>query len=215
MTMTSRPAEFRYGVVFVLVLSVVALLIVAPARDWTYALAFALESAALVVAIATSRTRADVRRIRSAAVTGFAVTWVVAVAAGALPQWLVLAGAGILTLAIPLALGGGLIRLVSERGATLQAVAGSLAIYLLLGLTFAWVISLVAKVDTTPFFSDGSDGTESARVYFSFTVLTTTGFGDLTAQNPLGRALAVLEMLVGQLYLVTVIGVLVGNFRRR
>ena len=52
-------------------------------------------------------------------------------------------------------------------------------------------------------------------MYFSFTVLTTTGFGDLTAQNPLGRALAVLEMLVGQIYLVTVIGVLVGNFRRR
>src|SRR3954454_19664563 len=89
MTTTARPAEFRYGVVLVLVLAVVALLIVAPAGDWTYACAFALESAALVVAIATSRARADVRRVRSAAVTLFAVAWVLAVAAGALPQWLV------------------------------------------------------------------------------------------------------------------------------
>jgi Ion channel len=48
-------------------------------------------------------------------------------------------------------------------------------------------------------------------VYFSFTVLTTTGFGDFTAATHLGRALAVIEMLVGQIYLVTVIGVLVGN----
>jgi hypothetical protein len=214
MPKTSRPAEFRYGVVFVLVLTVVALLIIAPARDWSYALAFALESAALVVAIATSHARADVRRMRSAIVAVIAVAWVSTVAAGAIPDWLLLAGGGALTLAIPLALGGGLIRLVTERGATLQAVAGSLAIYLLIGLTFAWVIGLVARLGSAPYFADGTDGTESTRVYFSFTVMTTTGFGDLTAENPVGRALAVLEMLVGQLYLVTVIGVLVGNFRR-
>ena len=46
------------------------------------------------------------------------------------------------------------------------------------------------------------------RVYYSFTVLTTTGFGDYTAAKPVGHALAALEMLTGQLYLVTVIGVL-------
>jgi len=47
--------------------------------------------------------------------------------------------------------------------------------------------------------------------------LTTTGFGDYTPATAVGHALAVLEMLSGQLYLVTVIGVLVGNFvaRRR
>ena len=63
--------------------------------------------------------------------------------------------------------------------------------------------------------SPAEHGDESARVYFSFTVLTTTGFGDLTAATPAGRALAVVEMLVGQLYLVTVIGVVMGSFGRR
>ena len=48
-------------------------------------------------------------------------------------------------------------------------------------------------------------------MYYSFTVLTTTGFGDLTAAHGLGRALAVVEMLVGQLYLVTVISILIGR----
>ncbi len=52
-------------------------------------------------------------------------------------------------------------------------------------------------------------------MYFSFTVLTTTGFGDLTAATQVGRALAVVEMLVGQLYLVTVIGIVVANFAGR
>ena len=64
-------------------------------------------------------------------------------------------------------------------------------------------------------FASGTDGTQNARVYFSFTTLTTTGFGDYTAANRGGRALAVLEMLLGQLYLVTVIGLLVGNLRRQ
>jgi Ion channel len=42
-------------------------------------------------------------------------------------------------------------------------------------------------------------------------VLTTTGFGDFTAAHSGGRALAVLEMLVGQIYLVTVISILIGR----
>jgi hypothetical protein len=96
-----------------------------------------------------------------------------------------------------------------------QAVAGALAIYLCIGLTFAWIIGLVARLDSAPYFNSGTDGTESDKVYFSFTVLTTTGFGDLTAASALGHALAVLEMLLGQLYLVTVIGVLIGSYRRR
>jgi len=76
-----------------------------------------------------------------------------------------------------------------------------------------------AVVTTSPrsqqTFTDGTDATASERVYYSLTVLTTTGFGDFTAAQPLGRALAVLEMLVGQLYLVTVIGVLVGSLAQR
>ena len=48
-------------------------------------------------------------------------------------------------------------------------------------------------------------------MYYSFTVLTTTGFGDLTAAHGAGRALAVLEMLMGQIYLVTVISILIGR----
>ena len=61
----------------------------------------------------------------------------------------------------------------------------------------------------------GADVTQSSRVYFSFTTLTTTGYGDYTPATSAGHALAVVEMLVGQLYLVTVIGVLVGSFGRR
>ena len=41
------------------------------------------------------------------------------------------------------------------------------------------------------YFAQGGDATQGDRVYYSFTVLTTTGFGDLTADTPVGHALAV------------------------
>jgi len=212
----SAPAAgFRYGVVFLLILIVVVVLIVAPANDWAFAAVFALEGAALVVVVATSRSRPDVRRARTALSAAAAAAWVLGVALGAIPAVLLQAAGGLITILIPLTLVGGLLRLVRARGVTLQVVAGALAIYLLLGLTFAWVIGLATHLSSAPYFASGTDGTQSTRVYFSFSVLTTTGFGDLTAGNAPGRALAVLEMLIGQLYLVTVIGVLVGNFGRR
>src|SRR3954470_9508483 len=76
---------FRYGVVFGLILTVVVVLIVAPADDWTYAAVFALEGAALVVVVATSRERASVRRLGSALTAAAAGAWVLAVALGAIP----------------------------------------------------------------------------------------------------------------------------------
>ena len=140
---------------------------------------------------------------------------VVGVAAGAFPVAPVLATNGLLALSILIALVSGLLRLVRQRGVTLQVVAGALTIYVLTGLIFAFVVSLVADVSTTAFFAQGGDGTLGDRVYYSFAVLTTTGFGDFTAATPVGHALAVVEMLVGQLYLVTVIGVVVGAFAGR
>jgi Ion channel len=105
------------------------------------------------------------------------------------------------------------LRLLRESGVTVQAVAGALAIYLCLGLVFAGIVGFVTHLDSTPYFAQHTDGTEADRLYFSFTVLTTTGFGDFSAATPAGHALAVVEMLAGQLYLVTVIGgLLIGNF---
>jgi hypothetical protein len=62
---------------------------------------------------------------------------------------------------------------------------------------------------------EGEECLQRRPVYYSFIVLTTTGFGDFTPARPFGHALAVLEMLTGQLYLVTVIGIVVGNFAGR
>jgi hypothetical protein len=121
----------------------------------------------------------------------------------------------LLILGIPVALVGGLLRLIRTAGVTVQVVAGALTVYLVVGLLFASIIAFTATVESSPYFTQGKNVSNGERVYYSFTVLTTTGFGDFTAAQPFGHALAVLEMLTGQLYLVTVIGIVVGNFAGR
>ena len=208
-------AGFRYGVVFLLTLTLLVFVIVAPTEDWSQAVGCALQWLALLTVVATSRASNNVRRPVAFVLLGLTSFTVVGEAAGALPDAVLFAISGVLSAAIPLALVGGLLRLVRAHGVTPQAVMGALTFYLLLGLLFAWVIGFAAKVESAQYFAQTAHASTSEIVYFSFTVLTTTGFGDLTAATNVGRSLAVVEMLLGQLYLVTVIGVLVGNFAGR
>jgi hypothetical protein len=207
----TRGAEYRYGAVFVLVLAAVVFVIVAPDGDGSRAVGFAIVGVAQLIAVLTSRERTAVRR-RRATYGGAAIVLVtILTAVGLLPHSIALAAGAVLTLSVPATLARGLLRLVRDQGATLQAVAGALAIYLSIGLAFSSAIGFVAAVGSASFFAETANSTPSEHVYYSFTVLTTTGFGDLTAAHSVGRALAVLEMLTGQLYLVTVIGILVGR----
>ncbi len=209
-----RPAGFRYGVVLAIVLVTVVFEVLAPDADWARAVAIALVGSALTVAVATSRAGAQVRRARTFIVGGIAFVVVVGIATGLVHAWGAFLVGTLVVAFIPIALGGGLLRLIRDEGVTIQAVAGALAVYLLVGLLFASAISFAATVQSG-FFADAGHVTNGDRVYYSFTVLTTTGFGDYTTATPAGHALAVLEMLIGQIYLVTVIGILIGNFAGR
>jgi Ion channel len=98
---------------------------------------------------------------------------------------------------------------------TVAAVFGVLCLYLLLGMLFAFVFGTVDHLGGAPFFAQGLQASSSRCLYFSFSTLTTVGYGDLTARSNLGHTLAVSEALLGQIYLVTVVSVIVGNLRRR
>jgi hypothetical protein len=85
----------------------------------------------------------------------------------------------------------------------------------MIGLVFVFIYGVLAKLGSGDFFAQGTDGTRSLRLYFSFVTLATLGYGDYTPAGSLGRTLAVVEALIGQLYLVTVIAVLVSRMRAR
>jgi hypothetical protein len=205
----------RYGIVLGVALSAVLFLIIAPETSWSRAVGVLFAGGMLLVVIATSRGNV---RLRERAGIGLIVATIVLVT-GVAFDWIPAAvGTGVsavLILTTLVQLIRGLIVLLSGRGVTVQAVAGALAVYLLLGIVFSFAITTMAKIDGGAYFAQGSDGTESVRVYYSFTSMTTTGFGDYTPAQRGGRAVAVLEMLIGQIYLVTVISLLVGNLRRR
>ena len=214
-TGSSQPG-FRYAAVLVLMFAAVVFLIAAAGAGWSRAVGLAIETVALVLTVATSRERESVRRRRALGIGVPLVAAVILTATGTAPFWLTAGAAVFVTAAVPFALSRGLLRLLKLEGVTASAVAGSLAIYLSTGLVFAWMISFVSYVGHSPYFAQpDAGGTFGDKVYFSFTVLTTTGFGDLTPATPVGHALAVIEMLSGQLYLVTVIGLLIGNFTAR
>lgn len=94
---------------------------------------------------------------------------------------------------------------------TLQTIFGALSAYLLIGFLFAAVYGAVARLDG-PFFAGGADADGPTLQYFSFVTLTTTGYGDFTAAAGTPRALAVLEALFGQIFLVTLVARLVALF---
>jgi hypothetical protein len=122
-----------------------------------------------------------------------------------------LTNAALVALAPPM-LAIGMVRSVRRRRAvTIEAVLGGLALYVLVGMLFAFVYGAVDNLGGAPFFASGVQATAPRCNYFSFSTLTTVGFGDLTARSDFGRTLAVLEALIGQLYLVTVVSVGVSN----
>ncbi len=207
----TRVAGFRYGVAFLLTFALLVFEIAASEAPWTRAVAVGLQALALTVVVGTSRAQAEVRRVRALVVAGVGIAVAILIGTDVIPKDVAAALGGVLAAAVPAALAGGVLRLIRTQGITLRAVLGALTIYLSVGLLFAWVIAVVAALDDKPYFVQ-PDVSQGDRVYFSFTVLTTTGFGDFTAATPVGHALAVVEMLVGQLYLVTVIGLLVGGF---
>jgi hypothetical protein len=64
------------------------------------------------------------------------------------------------------------------------------------------------------FFAQGTPGNlRSDFQYFSFTTLTTLGYGDFTAAGSGGRAVAMLEAMTGQIFLATLVAKLVASFR--
>jgi hypothetical protein len=205
-----------YGRLLGLVLAVIAAPVVAPRTTVGIAVTAGLQAATVAVALDVAQTRRRVRRV----VLGVVVTAAAVVAAVALldpytdlsaelPPLLGGVLGVILALAVPVLIAQD-VRTHPEI--TLQTVAAALCLYLLVGLAFAFAHGLidhvVASAYTQPLGEDGA-------IYLSFVTLTTVGFGDITPVAGVARAVTVMEAVVGQIYLVSVVALLVGNVALR
>ena len=104
-------------------------------------------------------------------------------------------------------------RVLSFGTVTIQSIYGALSAYLIIGLMFAAFYATIDHLGGGHFFVNGQPDSTQTFQYFSFTTLTTLGYGDFTAAGNSGRAVAVLEALIGQIFLVTLVARLVSAFR--
>jgi hypothetical protein len=104
-------------------------------------------------------------------------------------------------------------RVLARPTVTIQSIYGALSAYLIVGLMFASGYAAIEHLGESPFFADNQPANTQTFQYFSFTTLTTLGYGDFTAVESGGRAVAVLEALSGQVFLATLVARLVAAYR--
>ena len=212
--MEATSAPNSYGLVLLLILLTYALS-AALTASWATSVVLAVQIATVWVTLRVSQAR---RPVRAATNVALAVAALAAVANlflhdqlghGTVVAW----ASGLLYLIAPVSI---VRHLVLRRIVDVQTLLGTIAAYLMAGMFFAFLCHAVGLIQThPPFFGSQGAGTLSQYLFFSFTTLTTTGYGNLVpARNP-GQTFAVLEMLIGQLFLVTAVAKVVSAWRPR
>jgi hypothetical protein len=208
-----HPRAREYGGVLLLVIASIAVQMSLPASDVSRFVTTVLQAVTLIAAVHVSQIHPQGGRIASmialVVVIGSGILWLVRGDYPPTPAAIVTA---LLVAFAPVAIARGLIRELRERHeVTAATLAGVLAIYLLAGMFFSFVYGVIAAVDPSVMFAQLTDPTRADELYFSFVTLTTLGYGDLTPIGGVARAVAVTEMLTGQIYLVTIVSLIVSN----
>ncbi len=96
---------------------------------------------------------------------------------------------------------------------TIDTIRGGICVYLLIGFVWALLYGITASLDSNAFSQPIIEIESYGRaVYFSFTTLTTLGYGDIIPVSPLAKMLTNLEGIIGQLYPAILIAILVGGY---
>lgn len=205
-------APDSYALVLLLILATYALSAALTAA-WASSLTVAIQIAAVWVTLRAARARRTVLVFANAALGVAALAAIVSLVVNHQFQtdnvvaWVSCA----LYLAAPVAI---VRHLLSRQTIDSETVMGAIAAYLMAGMFFAFLYRAIGLVQThPPFFGAQGPGSFSQDLFFSFTTLTTTGYGDLTPAGNPGQSFAVLEMLIGQLFLITAVGKVVSTWR--
>jgi Ion channel len=211
----ARAGPRRYGVLLAVTLVLLAVQGVVRPGDVQQITVAALAGTSLLLAFRAAQVARAVF-VAAVVVAGLGLIFaIVRVTVGGIDEGAARAINAAVLLLGPPAVALGVIRDLRSSGQVrVEAVMGVLSLYILVGMLFAFVYGAVDHLGGEPFFASDADATVSRCLYFSFTTLTTVGYGDFVARSDLGHTLAVFEALIGQIYLVTVVSLIVGNLGR-
>lgn len=202
----------RYGVALLLLVATIAVNTLGPTTPLTTAAAILLGAMTLLFCVTASDV--GIRTLMTARIiAGLAVVASIVISFTGSPDLAARVGAVVgaalaFLLPVPIAR-----RVRRQPQITFATVAAALCLYFIAGIGFAY---LYGAIDTFggPVFNQLAIATTSDTTYFSFVTLATLGYGDLTPATSWARLLSIFEAVGGQLYLVTIIALLVANIGR-
>jgi len=206
----------RYLAILILILFAIGFQVAAPDSDWARLVIVLLESGTLYLALTVGRIHGMGDRVLLALIAVAVAVSIIALAGFATLGEFDARLINLLLIAFaPIAIGIGVLDDMRTRSrVTVRTVIGVLSVYLLIGLIFTFVFGIIGSQASTPFFKYGLEGNSSNYLYFSYSTLTTVGYGDLVAGLQIGRSFAIIEALVGQMYLVSIVALIVGSLGR-
>jgi Ion channel len=197
-----------FGLVLLLVILTYVLASVTPYRGWTAVLIVAVAAASASIGLVSAEARPWV--VRSGAyLAALAVLFAIVNAAfGSSP---LLGISALIQMLLFLVAAGAILRAVlTATRVGFRTILGAISVYMIFGLLFTFLYVALDRLQSGPFFGAGAHVGTGGYVFFSFTTLTTTGYGDLVPAAQPGRMFSGLEMLFGQIFLVTLIAGLVS-----
>lgn len=207
----------RYGLALILILASMIFIMATPDGKWANVISLNLQAFALFASTRAAQPRMAIR-VAVGVFIGLVIfaAWTQAAFTSTVnDDFTRLSTFALVVIATP-AIAWGLVRQVKARGMiTTHTMLGVLCIYLLMSLAFSSAYGAIGALGNEPFFTQGADvGTTNNYLYYSLTTITTVGMGDFTPASNLGRSLTAAEALIGQIYVITVVAVIVGNLGR-
>jgi hypothetical protein len=207
----AERARDAFGLVLGLVLINYILSSLLDNRGWPAVLICLSIAATSIVALVSSHSRPQLVRL-AIAVSALAIACALIAAITATHLWLNFA-AGIQILLLFAAMAAVLRRVITTAEVGSRTILGALSVYAVLGLIFTYVYGTIDRLQSTPFFEGHPDPAGSDFIFFSYTTLTTTGYGNLVPNGQPGEMIAGLEMMLGEIFLVTLVAGLVSLWR--
>ena len=176
--------------------------------------AFLVQLAAVAITLRVAQVEPRLRRVGWIVLAAAAAATVVATASGGEGHLLdvaLSAASMVAYLAAPLAIVAHLARRDRIDG---QAVLASIAAYIQVGMFFTFAYNLIALISPAATFGDDQVDSLTGQLFFSFTTLTTTGYGNIVPVSAGVQSVAIAEAITGQLFLVIAVARIVSGWTR-